>query len=1282
MFVQVARVVAVVFCLCLLFSPVAFNQGIGGSISGGVMDPNGPAVGAEVTIRNIATNQARVVGTDKDGHYEARELPPGRYNIFVVQSGFKIHQIKDVQLTVGQNARLQNITLEALPLELGPDEKDRRIEVPSEVTPLETTSPTLSTSFSERQIRELPILSRDLNNLALLAPGVFSVRAFSFASTLVPFAANGSRGRDNNFIIDSVDNNEPLFGGAAAQFTNTDLFAEYRILTNQYKAEYGRNSGSVVNIITERGSNQWRGTAFWYGQHDFFNATSSVERFAQVAEPVRFYENQVGATLGGPIKKEKAWVFASWQWDRARHDLSPLFPLVATLPTTSGLQALQTVANDTSFNPAPGFGCDELVKIGCPGPPVNALLALPTVGTLAGLTTPCGQPASGLPATNPCTIGSVFSPSFGVNVDYGTFLVPRGGVFDVRDHQGSLRYDQQLGVKDNLFVRYLFDDLVTPRTVGGQPSEVAFLDQGLMPESRLTFQQRAQNIGIFWTHAWPDKLHELRLSGTRISSQTGAFGTPEAAREAQPALTVIDFFANGVAPGGTAQGTASFLAAFGAAGNTFSVGRSSRPIRINSNVIQVQDNMSISSISGHTIKFGANFVRTQSNIRAMPDDLGQYFYPTDPLIPGFTGLDNFFFNFPIFGLQRFTNFLGTGGDVLPLREFASFFFVQDDIQIRPNFVLNIGMRYENYGQVINTIAERNPSFGERVNTDSYNFAPRIGFAWSPDSNWVVRGGYGFSYNPTVFAIPLLSWQSGPVSPFISGCPGNFTLFPLFNQCSFISNQLFPAHVFPDSPFSSTDLLIPTDECIDDGVVDTTTTNFVNCTQQDDVARNLVNPYVQNYSLSIQRQFGRDWLLEVSWVGSKGTKLFQRVDRNPRAGWSLATVTTPAPMTGCPAGTVASGTNCIGLSSIDLRDRQFVDGTPGGNLRGAVTQVTNHGFSSYQALQVSGTKRLNSRYGMAITAAYTWSHMLDNTSEIFGPGVVRVLNIFSFSGIQSIEAISPYAQNPRNTSRGERGNSSFDRRHRLAVSYIASLPSPDQGLARHVFGNWQVNGFVTAQSGSPFSPINGFSGNCPDALGDGVLTNDRPDVGNPNAPENSVALLNNRFCIDPRDPNPTLRALAAANRVIPGGGDYVTPDGQPTSTTTARFVQVGNNFVGNVGRNILSGPSYVSVDLALLKNFPWGERRNIQFRAEAYNLLNHANPGSPIGNVFSTDAQPVPSVAFAAVGPDLNSPARILGTIPENAIDATDASTGDSLFLSRKFMNTSSRKFQFALKLQF
>jgi hypothetical protein len=255
---------------------------------------------------------------------------------------------------------------------------------------------------------------------------------------------------------------------------------------------------------------------------------------------------------------------------------------------------------------------------------------------------------------------------------------------------------------------------------------------------------------------------------------------------------------------------------------------------------------------------------------------------------------------------------------------------------------------------------------------------------------------------------------------------------------------------------------------------------------------------------------------VAYVGTKGTKLFQRVDRNPGMGWSTACIST-----------------ILTVSDICLRDRQDP-------FRGAITEVNNNGHSIYHALQFSATKRLSSRYGTAITAAYTWSHMIDNTSEIFGPGVVRLPDIFSFgTGSSSTEVITPFPQNSADANDGERGNSSFDRRHRLAISYVWVLPSPDTGAARALFGNWQFNGFFTYQSGQPFTPLNAF-GRCRDANGDGIPTNDRPNPGNPNAPVNSVALLNNTLCFDPANP------LAIATPSCPAPGPTSPPTASPST----------------------------------------------------------------------------------------------------------------------------------------
>jgi hypothetical protein len=1219
---RVSRILFVFFLAASLLAPLPIHsQGIGGSISGTVKEEGGGAVAAAVVkLINQQTGQTRTVSTGDTGRYQIREVPPGVYDITVERPGFNTARVESVRVSVAQVARLSDIILNVATIG-----EEKVVPFQADVFLTDTSSPTLSTSFTEKQIRELPVLTRDVNNLALLAPGVFSVRTFSFASTLVPFAANGSRGRDNNFIIDSVDNNEPLFGGAATQFTNTDLFAEYRILTNQYKAEYGRNSGSVVNIITERGGNQWHGSAFFFGQSDKFNAANRVETFAGLSGNTRFYETQAGATLGGPIKKEAAWFFVSYQWDRARNDLSPLYPVVATAPLSSGLAALQAFPST---------------------PTLQAFLSSPTVTDVPGSNSPCGSASSNLPQTNPCTVGQV--TAFNTNtstvdpIDFGTFLVPRSGVFDVRDHQFSARYDQSLGPRDDIYFRYLFDDLNTPRLVGGAPAEVGFADFGLYPEYRTILRQRTQSLGLFWTRAWATALHELRGSFTRISSETGALEVSDATREARPAVTVLEFFNPGgfatffpssnpamdpcssatPPPAAQCQAILQFQAAFPAAGQTFTLGRDTKPTRVNSNIFQLQDNFSWSK-GINSLKVGGNLVRTQTNVRQIPSDLGQFFYLT---------FEDFIYDSPILAWQRFPNFRGRGGDVLPVREFAQFYFFQDDIRFTSNFTLSLGVRYENYGQAINKVAELNPGFGPKIKRDDNNIAPRIGFAWSPDGKWVLRGGYGIYYNPTVFNIALVGWQGGRVSPFVA-------------------RVFVPTNPFPNMPFNNSDVtttLQPTFGC-ELPAFFAEFTSDVDCTTADTVNRDLVNPIVQNYSVSLQRQLGRDFLFEISYVGSRGKDLFQRVDRNPRMGWELV-----------------DPLNCLTVFFVTTPcqlPRRDIN-------RGGITEVTNGGRSTYQALQVSATHRYTRRFPLAITAAYTWSHMIDNTSEIFGPGVryvpgqIRDL-ITGSAQVQTIEAITPFAQDPNNTGRGERGNSAFDRRHRVAISFLYDMPGPDAGAARWFFGDWQLNGLFTAQSGQPFTPVNGV-GACIDANGDGVLINDRPLIGNPSAPANSVALL-----LDCADQN----------------GLYYRPDDPATTfdRTTAfqssRFVQAAYNTLGDVGRNTLRGPNTINVDFAVFKNFPWGERRNLQFRFEAYNLFNRANPGNLIGNVFTSDAQPVPAVAFGR----LASPARVTGVIPESALDAVDvdsAGNPQGIFLSRKYMNTGARRLQFGIKLIF
>jgi hypothetical protein len=1101
------------------FATPAFTQSIGGTFLGLVKDQAGPVQGVDVRITNLATGQVRWTTTKDQGNYELREVPPGQYEFRVSKDGYYTvltPPAQGVQLGLAQVERVNDITLDVAPA-------GRAItkEHSLDVAMTDSDRPTLGTAFGEHQLRELPLSARDVNNLSVLAPGSGSVSSFSFVNTLVPFSVNGSRGRDNNFIIDSVDNNEPLFGGAATQFSNSEIFSEFRILTGQFQAEYGRNSGR------RQGGKQLHGSFFWYGQND------------------------------------------------------------------------------------------------------------------------------------------------------------------LRDHQGSGRIDQKIGQQDNLFFRYLIDDLRTPLGVISDPSEVAFSDLGSLPQWRNVLAARTQSFGSAWTHAFDRPLNEVRFSFSRTSSERGPLDADPRLRE-MPAVTIFD--ASG--PNDHLNGlfAPSPSAGFPAAGIFISFGSDTRSTRVNNSLFQLQENLSL--IRGiHSLKFGVNLIETRSDLRQVNRDLGRYFY---------ISFQDFVNNNALGGYQRFGNIGGKGGEILPLRDFDQFYFAEDDVKLHSHFTLNLGIRYENYGQAYNRVLDLSASSSDRpprldrVNT---NFAPRLGFAWEVEHDTVLRGGYGIYYDPMFLNIALLAWQSGSISPYV------YT----FGSILTTSNS------FPSSPFNASDSythFINNRSC---SSFDTTgvTPTFLDCTNENTVSKNLRNPFVHNASLGFQHQFGKDFSLEASYFGSRGSRLFQRLDLNPYGGWEIV---------GAPQST---GIGCLfddpGRPCAFLRPRIQHD-------RGAIIEMSNGAFSNYHALQFLATKRLSGTSlwkGMALTGAYTWSHMTDNASEVFGPEVQRVLapgpgfgnDLFDFT--EPFEISTPFSQDASNTRNGEKGTSAFDRRHRVSLSMAWALPSKGPKTARTLLGNWELNGVTAAQSGQPFTPINssvsvpggsfstfgatrgGFPGGCGDVGGDGIVFNDRPNIGNPNAPVNTAAILNNFYCFDPN--NPIVRSYFSANpnvpfEIRPGCGDYITPDGNCVDPKTVRFVQVPiGGGPGNAGRNILTGPNTVNIDFSVSKSFSFGERLRMQFRGDAYNLLNRENPGPFAGNPYIAGAQKVPAVAFypaIGVGPDCYtfpgssacSPpttfARTNGLTPENAIDATDAGTGKSLFLSRKFLTTSSRRMQLSLKFTF
>ncbi|MGH9406327.1 MAG: carboxypeptidase regulatory-like domain-containing protein [Terriglobia bacterium] len=1235
-------------------------QTISGTIAGTVTDRRGGILsGVGVTATNPLTGLTyEGVSDERRGFYTIPEVPPGLYTVEADFSGFRATEHTVVRVDVNRVTR-EDFVLRPVP-------PVTAVTAHSDAPMTEIDSASDTTYFDQNQLVELPTLTRDVNNLALLAPGVSSVTTFSFTSTLVPFSVNGSRGRDNNFIIDSVNNNEPLFGGAATQFTNPDIFSEYAIITGAPKAEFGRNTGATVNVITKSGSNEIHGSAFWFGQDNVFDAMTQVERAALLTTPPPYYENKGGGTLGGPFRKNKSFFFVSYQWDGAHANLSNVFPVVATLPTPAGLAtlkalpatpALDALLSDASVNaiPAQSSRCFATVP-----PPPNSAGALP--------------PAPG--TANPCfTTGSAAASNpFGVN--YGSYLVPNGNVFNVRDQQASLRIDDKLTYSHSIYGRYLIDDLRTPQSILDPAGEVAFSDLGLMPDAQTLMRQRTQSFLIDERYARTNALNEFRIAFSRIAQGQGAFNLPVSIRDARPAASITDNFG----------GFGAFSGNFPSAGALFTLGQDTSPALTHSNIGQIQDNYSLTH-GRHSLKWGADFVRTETNVLNVPSNLGHYFF-------GFFGEDNppstlaggleSFVREPASGptnalgvFQAFPDVLtdssgkitGQGQNELPLREFDSAYFFQDDFRLRPNFTLSGGFRLDQFGQPINGIHRLNPA-APLVNGKEWLPSPRAGFAWAPGvgRRTVIRGGFALMYNAMPLNIPLLIWQSGPVSPLVS------TITAAGAAIDGLATGVPTGGAYPGAPLTLTDINASVQGC--STFLDRITAApaggvpLINCSPEDTVARNLTAPRVESYSFGIQRELGSSLMLEADYYGNRGDRLYQRVDENPFGGWRAAPLPGADPTKSCLAN--GSGFDC-------LNPRLNPD-------RGEITEITNGGVSDYNALEVRLTSRqVRSRAGaLSLTASYTWSHMVDNASEIFGPGVRFIQGDFVGSLLSpetetTVEAITPFPQNSSDL-KAEMANSSFDRRNRISAGGVWDLPSPRSRFAAAVAGGWELSGIATFQSGQPFSVLNAVPlGACADANGDGILTNDRPDVGDPGAPVSRVALIDDTTCTSAIPAEQRQYTTWNGQPISASSTGYIDLEGTPISPAQARFVQVplGTPGGGNAGRNLLVGPGILDFDFGLFKDFRLSERFSLELRWEVYDAFNRSNPGFLLGNVFASQAQPTPGFAYSPRA----TAAGITGVIPENALDALNAK-GEHDFLTQSFMNTGNRTMQFGVHIIF
>jgi len=1192
--------------LCLLLAASSgFAQGIvTGSIAGTVQDQQGAVIaGATVNAVGVATGTKFSSKSDSQGYFEFKGLPIGSYSLTIEGPGFRKLQVSEVVVVAGKNNVLPTQTLE-----VGSASETVTVEA---TTPLiDSTSSQIGGNFDSKIVGSLPNAGTGFDNLVLFVPGVANNGSTNFSNTNgAAIANNGLRGRSNNFQIDGQANNDNSVAGPLVFLSNPDILGELQVVSNNFSAEYGRNSGTVVNYITKSGSNAFHGSGYEYYEGDWDRSLANGQKsvlqgfcppgvaagtpttFATSCREAvipRFVDNRWGGTVGGPVLKNRIFFFGSYQQEKQRAQNSSTSSSLT--PTPAGLTAL-----DTAF------------------PGKTALAALKQFGPY------------GITAGNPQPAGTVQNVAVSDGTTTATIpfaFVNRvvGNNFD--DKQITGRGDWQISNKDRFFFRFIY-----------QNSNTALGSGTISSGAFVAVPAQDRQYGWDYTRTWTTNF----ITQARVSYGTGFFKF--AGGQGFPQCTIEDVKA--CPPNiGFADATNSYTS-FGLATNL--------PQDRQVHNTQYQSN-STWTRGRHTFKFGGEYDHQSSPNHFLPSINGGFTFLSSPGTAGdcvgSTG------NVPC---SAFSNFiknasgcpnaatcsqlsLTDGPFNFNFKENDLAFYAQDDWRIRPNLTLNLGLRWEWDQQAINLlhdISVQNVADGfwaaglptdvteiPHIPEDFNNFGPNIGFAWTPrimkgvfgEGKTVIRGGYRVAYDPAYYNIFL----------------NVATVAPVVNAGT-LSNVGVPANATGTTVQAAYLGQIPRG-------------GNPGARSQTRVSPDFHNPYVEQWSLGVERSVTSRISFEVRYVGNHGVGSFQTVNSNPlicsaftgttcAAGLAVqAPQLIPSGITPCPtASSIGSGT----ITSAGRPDCRFT----------LVRTRTNGAWSTYHGLQ--NELKIRAFRGLTADVAYTWSKALDNTSEVFAS-----------TGGNS----TPISINPFDPNRGERGVSAQSYPHVVTTYWVYELPwkSNQQGFLGRMLGGWQISGTHRYQSGVAVTPVQNTNNG--DSYCDGPYNNNfiaatldscRPILSNPNAPFNpsgryldKTHVINVTTCMSTATGIP---GTPACPFISPTDVHFIV-----NNTFAVNALCGGNPFACAVGRNVTRTQPRNQVDLSLQKSFKLHERLSLTVRGDALNVLNYQFYGVPGLNVNNRNASglacPTPVSAATCTGPSVGVPAP-------NTFGETFANTG-------------------------
>ena len=895
----------------LLLTSALVAQTFRGTILGTVTDASGAVVSnAKVTVRNVNTGLERTTSTGEDGSYSISELPLGTYVVTITQSGFQTSVTSGVVVDVAGERRVDSA--------LKPGEVATRVEVSGETLPqVETTSAQLGGTMTSQSIENLPVNGRDYMKLIYLNPGIAGSpdQISDSPGSYGVFSMNGSRGRANNFLLDGTDmndgyRNDPAINeagvfGDPATILPIDAVAELRVISN-YEAEYGRNSGAVVNIVTKSGGNQWHGSALEFLRTDKLGARNYFNFDPNPKSP--FHNNQFGGSFGGPIVKDKTFFYVNYEGQRE----------TGSQAGTTCVPFPEQVAHDISVN----------------GPPNIVSAAL----------------LARNPWPTPNIASAVYDP---LNADEFDTGCPTGDNLSTSTHFSNrvdsmiAKIDHNFNASNLLTGRYYFGD-------SDQSFPFAQLAGGLLPGFNTVTPTRVQLVSLSYVKIVNNhQINEARLGWNRFAE--GFFPEDQSFSPSSIGLmTGATGYDGGLPQIGVAE--------FSSLGATSSVPRN----RVDANW-HLLDNYSM-KVGRHDLKFGYEFRRT--TIMQVLDD--NFRGGLD-----FDDLSEFLAGTPAGGAQI------TGNTLRHTSQNSHGLYLQDSFRATPRLTLNFGVRWDYFGvmgEANNLLYRFSPASGGLLtqvgsagasglyDPDRNNFAPRIAFAYdlTGKGQTVVRGGWGIFYDGFSQDIFLghLPWNCifCPGPAYVGSGPAGLA----FGSASTAAFSTDPVY---------TDFGANPDFMVSDP--------------------HLRTPYTQNFNLNIQQQIGKA-VLQVGYVGAKGTKLFQYLDINQP---SQAQITASDLDTGLP-----------GYLSVPRRFANFPE---------YLNESTSSANSIYHSLQTS--LRTSNWHGLTTQVNFTWSHSIDTASDL--------------------EDFLPNQAQPQDSTNpaGDRGNSSFDIRRRFTWSFTYEIP---------------------------------------------------------------------------------------------------------------------------------------------------------------------------------------------------------------------------------------------------